>query len=71
MRFLAKALVQQYSTKSFLESLQGKVVWITGASYGIGAFAAYEAAANGAKLIISARSKDKLDQVKRECLSKF
>lgn len=49
-----------------------KVVWITGASSGIGEALAYEFANQGAKLIISSRREDELHRVKQnisnECL---
>lgn len=41
-----------------------KVIWITGASSGIGLALAQQCARNGAKLILSSRSKDKLESVK-------
>jgi len=44
-----------------------KVVWITGASSGIGEALAYNLAAKGARLILSARSVDKLNRVKQNC----
>ena len=43
------------------DSLAGKVVIITGASSGIGAGAARLLAAQGCKLTLAARSRDKLD----------
>merc|ERR1719225_2021306 len=51
-----------------LDNLKGQVVWVTGASTGIGAAIAIEAAKHGAKLVISARSEDKLRSVKQRCL---
>ena len=48
----------------FSDELNGQVVWVTGASSGIGAACAIEAAKHGAKLVISARSKDLLNDVK-------
>jgi short-subunit dehydrogenase len=51
-------------------SLANKVVWITGASSGIGEALAYALAAKGAKLILSARRKEELDRVKGNCISK-
>ncbi len=48
-------------------SLLGKVIWITGASSGIGRALALEAAALGARTILSGRRIDALDEVSREC----
>ncbi|KAG5857728.1 hypothetical protein ANANG_G00022450 [Anguilla anguilla] len=49
--------------------LRGKVVWITGASSGIGEELAYQLARLGARLILSARREKELDRVKHCCLS--
>jgi short-subunit dehydrogenase len=44
-----------------------KVVWITGASSGIGEATAYAFAREGARLILSARREDELNRVKNNC----
>lgn len=46
---------------------KNKVVWITGASSGIGEALTYEFAQQGAKLIISSNQQDELDKVKLHC----
>lgn len=47
--------------------MKNKVVWITGASSGIGEALAYKLNALGAKLIISSRNREALYQVKSKC----
>jgi short-subunit dehydrogenase len=47
--------------------MKGSVVWITGASSGIGAAVAREYAQNGARIILSARSRVKLEEVAESC----
>lgn len=46
---------------------QNKVVWITGASSGIGEALAYAFNREGAKLILSARRQPELERVKKQC----
>jgi short-subunit dehydrogenase len=46
-----------------------KVVWITGASSGIGEALTYELASRGVRLILSSRRKDELERVKGNCPS--
>ena len=47
-----------------------KVVWITGASSGIGEHLAYELVKYGCKLVLSARRKAELERVKNNCAGK-
>lgn len=56
---------------STLDSFKDKVVWITGASSGIGEQIALNLSKYGAKLVLSARSKDKLHKVKNRCIGNF
>jgi 3-hydroxy acid dehydrogenase/malonic semialdehyde reductase len=50
-------------------SLTGKIVFITGASAGIGEATAYAFAAEGAKLLLCARRKERVDAVAAEALA--
>ena len=51
-----------------MSKLNDKVIWITGASSGIGEALAYELSKQGAKLIISARRLSELERVRNNCL---
>ncbi|XP_055916991.1 dehydrogenase/reductase SDR family member 7 [Eupeodes corollae] len=51
-----------------ISSLRGQVVWITGASSGIGKYLAIVLAKNGVKLVLSARREQELKNVQQECL---
>ena len=50
-----------------MNAFTGKVVWITGASSGIGEALARAFAKEGAKLVLSARRESELKRVQREC----
>ncbi|XP_012937180.1 dehydrogenase/reductase SDR family member 7 [Aplysia californica] len=50
-------------------SLSGKVVWITGASSGIGEHIAYCLAKSGCRLVLTARRVEELERVKQACIS--
>jgi short-subunit dehydrogenase len=52
-----------------MSKLTGKVIWITGASSGIGEALVYDLAKKGAKLIISSRRKEELERVKGNCIA--
>jgi len=51
-----------------MENYNGKVVWVTGASSGIGEALAYSFAKKGASLILSGRNNEALELVKNNCL---
>jgi short-subunit dehydrogenase len=50
-----------------MTQISGRVIWLTGASSGIGEALAYHLARKGAKLILSARRKEELERVKGNC----
>nr|AIA10616.1 short chain dehydrogenase [uncultured bacterium]AIA10811.1 short chain dehydrogenase [uncultured bacterium] len=50
-----------------MKSISNKVVWITGASSGIGEALTYELSKQNARLIISARRNEELERVKGNC----
>lgn len=56
-------------TSAVVGDFKGKVVWITGASSGLGEALALELQAAGARLILSARREDQLERVRQACLA--
>jgi len=50
-----------------MEQFKNQIVWISGASAGIGEAIAKEAANQGAKLVLSARRVDELNRVAKDC----
>ena len=54
-----------------MASLKNKIVLITGASSGIGNACAEAFASKGAKLILCARRKDRLSEIKKSLLKKY
>lgn len=53
-----------------MQKFKNKVVWITGASSGIGEATAYRFAEESATLILTALEADKLEEVKARCIEK-
>ena len=52
-----------------MTKIKNSVIWLTGASSGIGEQLAYQLARKGARLIISSRRKEELERVKKNCES--
>lgn len=50
-----------------MKEIKGKIIWITGASSGIGEALAYELSKEEALLILSSRRKNELERVKNNC----
>jgi short-subunit dehydrogenase len=65
--FIIYALFKVIRRKLCKPNYEGKTVWITGASSGIGEYLAYEFSKHGAALILSARNKAELERVKSSC----
>jgi short-subunit dehydrogenase len=51
-----------------MANIEGKTVWITGASSGIGEALAYELNGRGCRLILSSRREEELERVKQACV---
>ncbi|XP_050023885.2 dehydrogenase/reductase SDR family member 7-like [Dermacentor andersoni] len=51
-----------------IATLRGKVIWITGASSGIGEYLAYELAKVGSRVVLSGTNLENLELVKNKCL---
>jgi short-subunit dehydrogenase len=52
-----------------MKDFRNKVVWITGASSGIGEALAYEMARHGSRLALSARNQKRLSEIQQSCRS--
>ncbi|MFO0416283.1 MAG: SDR family NAD(P)-dependent oxidoreductase [Pseudomonadota bacterium] len=50
-------------------NLKGKVVWLTGASSGIGEALAYELAKRGARVALTARRAEQLERIRKELMA--
>ena len=61
------ALVAYIRRKIAKPNYNGKLIWITGASSGIGEYLAYEFNKNGASLILTARNVNELKRVQEGC----
>ncbi len=54
-----------------MTQIKDKVIWLTGASSGIGEALSYQLAAKGAKLILSARREQELQRVANHCRTQY
>lgn len=60
-------LILLFMTVFEMGLVKNKVVWVTGASSGIGEALAYQLSKKGARLILSSRRKEELERVKGNC----
>jgi dehydrogenase/reductase SDR family protein 7 len=67
--FGAEADLQLLGCSLKVENIKNKVVWVTGASSGLGEVMTYELIKHGARVVISARRKEQLERVKKACLA--
>ena len=65
--FFVYQLVKFLRFTFYKPNFQNKLVWVTGASSGIGEALAKDLVASGALVIISSRNFKELDRVKNEC----
>lgn len=54
-----------------MKQLRNKLIWITGASSGIGEALSYGLAQHGAQLVLTARRKEKLDQISQNIQQQY
>jgi len=64
---LSTKLLELFGTKPESSDLRNCVVWITGASSGIGEQLAYELSRCGSTVVLSARNKEELERVAAKC----
>ena len=57
-----------YMYKFLIFFCLGQVIWVVGAGRGLGASISVSAAARGARLVLTSRTKNDLEKVKTECL---
>ena len=51
-----------------MNQYKNKIIWITGASSGIGEALAYELSNRGASIVLSSRNAEKLEEIRRTCV---
>ena len=68
--FLKPIYILEYDMTEHANSLQDRVILVTGASYGIGKAAAYGFAKSGATVILMARTQDMLNEIYDDFMDK-